>query len=86
MKPCLVLPIVLLCAAPVWAGEEPMLGSGDSFWGDLSLAYRLRLETRDNGDLDAALPDTTFMALQRVRLGLELHHADWIEVLAQLQD
>lgn len=86
MRPGALVLVACLWTPAAWAADEPMLGSAGSLWGDLDLAYRLRLEVRDNGDLDSGRPDTSLMALQRVRIGLDLHHAEWLQVLAELQD
>jgi len=63
-----------------------MLGSKDSLWGSLGLQYRLRIEVRDNADLDLDEEDTLLMGLQRARLHLDLNYADWLEAFVQFQD
>lgn len=73
-------------ASEIPVGEGPVLGSHDGLWAGLGLAYRLRLEVRDNADLEADEEDTVLAGLQRARLELDLGFADWVEAFVQLQD
>ncbi len=67
-------------------GAEPMFGSYGALWGKIGLEYRLRLEVRDNMDLDRSTDDLGFMGLQRARLQLSLDWSDWVEAFVQVQD
>jgi hypothetical protein len=68
------------------AADGPMLGTKDKLWGQIGIEYRLRLEVRDNADLDSSDGDTLLMALQRARLMAGLNWADWLSAFMQLQD
>jgi hypothetical protein len=82
----LIVATCLLAPAPARAGDEPMLGSKDSFWGSLGLQYRLRVEVRDSADLTFDERDTLLVGLQRARLHLDFSYADWAQAFVQLQD
>jgi hypothetical protein len=68
------------------APPPPLIGERDGLWGAPQLMYRARGELRDGADLDADAEDSRLFGLQRVRLGLALNYADWLEALAVVQD
>lgn len=73
-------------AIGVEAAPPPLLGDRAGLWGTPQLMYRARGELRDGADLAANADDSKVVGLQRVRLGLALNYADWLETLAVVQD